>query len=246
MEPPLTPSPEELVRDRTEAASAVRRLVLLSCYHTLIRLGDLSRYRETELARKARDWGPAIGYYDLANAILPSSGVAHNQLAVVASVEANHLRATYHFYRSLVVDEPHPLGRKNLAAEFKKIVEAWNGGQLVPKGAARAGDSTKVLSAWFVLLHARGYDGQLSSGQELEREVLSQLGLELRKGMSDRALSRLVLTNVAAEFFARERVTGEPDPPSDPRPARPSRPSADPSVVQVSLPPRGAATPSTS
>jgi hypothetical protein len=52
----------------------LRRLILQSCHATLIRLGDLSRYRESELVSKDRNWGPAIGYYDLASVINPASG----------------------------------------------------------------------------------------------------------------------------------------------------------------------------
>ena len=93
------------------AEESLRTRILQSCHATLIRLGDLSRYRETELVAKDRNWGPAIGYYDLAMVIYPASGASHNQLAVIALADGNHLRATYHLYRALSAHEPHPSAR---------------------------------------------------------------------------------------------------------------------------------------
>ncbi|KAI9760182.1 MAG: hypothetical protein M4579_001797 [Chaenotheca gracillima] len=184
-----------------------RRLVLLSCHQTLIRLGDLSRYRETELNTKERNWGPAIGYYDLAGAIRPSSGLSHNQLAVIALADGNHLRATYHLYRALAVAEPHPTARNNLEIEFKKILAAWHKGELVAKGANADGTANKALLAWFVRLHARCYRGEdFAEHDELESEVLSQLAVDLKERSMETTLSKVVLINIAAEFYALVRL----------------------------------------
>ena len=184
--------------------------MLLSCYQTLIRLGDLSRYRETELAGDARNWGPAVGYYDLASAVLPVSGVAHNQLAAIALVDGSHLRATYHLYRALAAEEPHRSAKRNLEIEFKKIIHAWREGDLIVKGPKPEVNSTQALSAWFVLLHAGSYRGEdFSKHDELEGEVLGRLTVSLKQQLPEHTLSRLILINIAAEHVAGIRVRGQ-------------------------------------
>ena len=193
-----------------ECEPILRQPILISCYQTLVRLGDLSRYRETELTSKDRNWGPAIGYYDLACAIHPRSGAAHNQLAVIALADGNHLRATYHLYRALAVDEPHPTAKGNLEIEFKKIIAAWRKGDLIAKGSTRESNAGGALSAWFVLLHARCYKGEeFAEHDELENEVLSRLTVDLKERPLHNTLFRFNLVNLAAQFFAGVRLQGQ-------------------------------------
>ncbi|KAL1968992.1 hypothetical protein VTN77DRAFT_826 [Rasamsonia byssochlamydoides] len=187
----------------------LRKRVLQSCHATLIRLGDLSRYRETELvAGKNRNWGPAIGYYDLASVINPNSGASHNQLAVIALADGNHLRATYHLYRALSAQEPHPTSKGNLEIEFRKIMNAWAKRELIPR--EDAGIPGKALTPWFVYLHAQCYKGvDFPEHDELENEVLSQLAVDLKERSLEGTLQKFVLINIAAEDFARARSNGE-------------------------------------
>ncbi|KAF2843813.1 hypothetical protein M501DRAFT_926145 [Patellaria atrata CBS 101060] len=182
--------------------------LLLSCYQTLIYLGDLSRYRETETGGKEQNWGPAVGYYGLATEIYPQSGMAHNQQAVIALADGNHLRATYHLYRSLSTKEPHPLALKNLEIEFKKIVSAWDKGELINNRRGGEGNVPgKALIAWFVRLHSKCYKGEDFNGHdELENEVLSQLALELKERSLEGTLQKFVLINIAAEYFASVKL----------------------------------------
>lgn len=190
---PITPDP------------GLRRRVLLSCHATLIRLGDLSRYRETELVSgKSRNWGPAIGYYDLASIIHPASGASHNQLAVIALADGNHLRATYHLYRALSAQEPRPGSKGNLEIEFKKVLSLWTKGELIPK--EDAGIPGKALTHWFVYLHAQCYKGlDFLEHDELENEVLSQLAVDLKERSLEGTLQKFVLINIAAEDLATAR-----------------------------------------
>ena len=189
-------------------SKTLRHAVLLSCHQTLVRLGDLSRYRESELAGKEYNWGPAIGYYVLANTLYPASGAPHNQLAVIARADAHHLRATYHLYRALAVEEPHPAARSNLEIEFKKIHEAWEKGDLIvnhPQGDGHG--PGKALVGWFMRLHARCYSGiDFAQHDELENEILSQLTIELKERSLEGTLNKLVLINLAAEYFAGVRL----------------------------------------
>lgn len=165
-----------------------------------------------QVATKDRNWGPAIGYYDLARMIYPASGASHNQLAVIALVDLNHLRATYHLYRALAVEEPHPGAKGNLEIEFKKIQEAWSKGELLRNDPGRDSQAAgKALIGWFMRLHARCYKGvDFPEHEELESEVLSQLAIELKERSLDSTLNKIVLINVAAEYLAGIRLQGEP------------------------------------
>ncbi|KAI9782270.1 MAG: hypothetical protein M1835_004068 [Candelina submexicana] len=185
----------------------MRHLIRLSCHATLIRLGDLSRYRETETTTKDRNWGPAIGYYDLAGAIYSSSGASHHQLAVIALADGNHLSTTYHLYRALAVEEPHPGAKGNLEIEFKKISVAWDRGELISNDSPSGTCPGKALAAWFMRLHARCYRGEeFAEHDELESEVLSQLAIDLKERSLGRALHKFILINIAAESFAATRL----------------------------------------
>ncbi|KAJ5586323.1 hypothetical protein N7450_006110 [Penicillium hetheringtonii] len=186
----------------------LRKRILQSCHATLIRLGDLSRYRETELVGKDRNWGPAIGYYDLASVIYPASGASHNQLAVIALADGNHFRATYHLYRALSTQNPHPSAKGNLEIEFKKIMNLWTKRELIrPEDAGIPG---RALAPWFVYLHAKCYKGEdFPEHDELESEVMSQLAVETRERSLEGTLQKFCLVNIAAEDFAKARSEEE-------------------------------------
>ncbi|PLB51862.1 hypothetical protein P170DRAFT_91924 [Aspergillus steynii IBT 23096] len=191
-----------------QASGDLQRRVLLSCHGALIRLGDLSRYRETELVSKDRNWGPAIGYYDLAMIIYPASGMSHNQLAVIALADGSHLRATYHLYRALAAQEPHPSARSNLEIEFRKVKTAWAKQELIrPEDAGVPG---RALAPWFVYLHAQCYNGtDFPEHDELESEVLNQLAVDLKERSLEGTLQKFCLVNIAAEDFSRKRSNEE-------------------------------------
>lgn len=192
----------------TQVSGALAYAILLSCHQTLVRLGDLSRWRETQCVTKNRNWGPAIGYYNLAGLIHHTSGVSHNQLAVIAQVDVNHLSATYHLYRALAVEEPHPSAKANLEIEFKKIEEAWSKGDLIKIDPVRnSQEPGKALVGWFMRLHARCYKGlDFLEHEELESEVLSQLAVDLKERSFESTLNKLVMINIAAESFAGVRL----------------------------------------
>ncbi len=187
-----------------------KRLVLQSCYDTLIRLGDLSRYRETELNNKRRNWGPAIGYYSLAARICPDSGVAYHQQAVVALADGNHLRVIYQLYRSLSVSEPHPLAEKNLEIEFKKVLTAWDKGDLMSNNSSRDGSgASKTLVSPFIRLHSRCYKGcEFDDHEALEEELLHQLAVELKERSLEGKLQMFITINLAAEYRAASKLRG--------------------------------------
>lgn len=181
--------------------------ILVQCHETLLRLGDLSRYRNA-IKRRDRSWAVALGYYNLANDLYPESGAAHNQMAVIALQDENHMDALYHVHRAILAKEPHPLARGNLEVQMAKIAKAW------ARNGLKSKESTTMLMAWFLLLQSKFYTGLEWSGQhELENEVLSRLSTFLKDAKFDeKAFSmfeRFVLISVGAENVAKLRVEGE-------------------------------------
>jgi len=185
-------------------------LLVQSCYDTLIRLGDLSRYRETELKARERNWGPAKGYYELANALMPSSGTSHNQLAVMALADSDHLRAVYYLYRAVSIEKPFPTAQANLDLEFKKILQRH--AKHEPISAGQGSDSVVALQDLFLVLHASYYRGkQLSSISNVEEDILLQLADSLRESHRtafESVLRRMSLINIAAESVAGAMSSG--------------------------------------
>ena len=184
-----------------------RHECLLSCHQTLVYLGDLSRYRTTEKLDKEPKWGPAIGYYNLAAVLRPSSGLAFHQQSIIAFEEADHFRATYYLYRAIAVEEPHPKAIDNLELEFKKARKAWDSGDLRPRfnPQDRAGPR-KALLAWFIRLHSLCFLGQeFSAHEQLENEIKSHLLAEVKNQSTDGVLSKIAFVNVAAQYTAANR-----------------------------------------
>lgn len=140
--------------------------------------------------------------------VCPASGASHNQLAVIALADANHLRTTYHLYRALCAQDPHPSARGNLEIEFRKVTSLWAKGELIrPEDAGIPGMS---LSPWFVYFHAQCYRGiDFPEHDELESEVLSQLAVDLKERSLEGTLQKFCLINIAAEEFARKRSNGK-------------------------------------
>lgn len=189
---------------RVAVSPEVEHLIDMSCHATLLHLGDLSRYRNT-LRTKDRSWKPALGFYELADALVPTDGSAHNQMAVIALAEGDHLDAVYQLYRALAITEPHKLARGNLELEFKKITSAWEKKRPQPKT-----DSLRTLVWWFVLLQAKFHEGvDFSTHGELENEVISRLARLLREQSFDATHEKLVLTSIAAGSFSGQKIEGK-------------------------------------
>jgi tetratricopeptide (TPR) repeat protein len=197
--------------DRVQVSEETERRILLSCHDTLLHLGDLARYRNV-LRTKDRSWDMAMTYYGLANDLYPNSGNAFNQMAVISLSEGEHLDAIYHLYRALAIEEPHPMAASNLEIEFKKITKKWEGRD--NKATSSRHDSKAVgcaapLISWFVRLHAKLYKGEeFAEHDELENEVLGQMTVLLKEQSLESILDKIVLINIAAEYFAAERFRG--------------------------------------
>ena len=160
---------------------------------------------------KERNWGPAIGYYDLAQAIHTQSGASHNQLAVISLTESNHLSAIYHLYRALAVEEPHPNAIGNLEIEFRKIQEAVNCDKVANTKLTRDNECIgEALVRSFLRLHARSYQGiDTTNLEDDEHEVMRYLTLELKEKSLEGSLNKLILINIAAGHHAEVRLRGK-------------------------------------
>ena len=110
----------------------------------------------------------------------------------------------YHLYRSLACKLPYPQAKSNLETEFRRIIAAWDKGQLISNHHKSAdGNTGRALVAWFVRLHSKIYKGEeFAAHDELEGEVLSHLAIELKERPLDSILPKIILINLAAEYFA--------------------------------------------
>lgn len=189
------------------AGDAHKKQIVRSCYLTLVQLGDLSRYRETEVQTKERNWGPAKGYYNLATALDPSSGMSYNQLAVIALTDQDHLRAVYYLYRAICVENPAPQAQANLELEFKKVRTRAEQGKSI-SNQDMAAEGSRDLQNRFILFHARFWEKSFVGHEDQQSEMLRLLADELRERPFDTTIRKYCLINIAAEESAGNRVRG--------------------------------------
>ncbi|RVD88046.1 uncharacterized protein DFL_002244 [Arthrobotrys flagrans] len=191
--------------------SQIQNSAILTCYESLLHLGDLSRYRENygepnPRNPDAKNWGPAKGYYTLARKVIPAHPKAFNQLAVLAQYEQSHFTAIYYLYRSLLAEEPdeatHETTLSNLKICFVKILK---------DNASSDGVASDEITAMFSRYHAHCFlSNDASEYESLKSDLLNQITL----GVKERAvptviLNRMILINIAAEHLAlsRDRAT---------------------------------------
>lgn len=199
------------VDEQIATGPAMEQKLELSCYTTLLRLGDLSRYRNN-LRTKDRTWAPAIAYYRLAHDLRPTLGSAHNQLAVVAILESDHLDAVYNIYRAFTAVEPLKDKETNLEVEFNKITSSFDKGKHISQIYQQKNESMSTLIGWFTLLHAKYYQGvDFPSQKELENEVLTRMTSLLKDQNQNfsQILEKFVLVNISAEYLAATKIGGK-------------------------------------
>ncbi|KIW70992.1 hypothetical protein, variant 1 [Phialophora macrospora] len=201
---------DTLSADTPQTASAVLKDKLVdSCYSALVQCGDLSRYRESELKTRLRNWGPAVGYYNKAAILKPADGRAYNQLAVIALSDQDHLRAVYHLYQAMCVGTPFPQARGNLELEFKKLrVKSKQGKSIAENSDVFKGDP--YLYEQFLLFHARCWEGKVPDQEEQQTEILRLIANQIREQPEATILRKFSLINIAAEKSAAEKVSGDP------------------------------------
>ncbi|KAI0400879.1 hypothetical protein F4802DRAFT_468504 [Xylaria palmicola] len=197
------PQPAEQPAENVSPPAPLRALVKKSCQMTLIRLGDLARYR-CQLSDKFSKtiFDTASDYYGLANSLDPDDGSAHHQLAVLHQIPDQHFDIVYHFHRAIAVAKPHELALRNLEREFKSPESSSQ----AKKGASK--DQSQAMVTWFVRLHAFFFHGKHFSQQsELEEEVLHRAELALKsEAHDDKLLLKMILVNMTAYDISREKI----------------------------------------
>lgn len=184
------------------------KILETSCKQCVIRLGDLSRWRESELQLKERNWGPAKGYYDLALTLDPAEGHCYNQHAVIALANDNHLGAVYYLHRAATVAQPNPLAPGNIQKEFEKIRKLRNEESygLMEKSDE---DIVSTLEKRFLAFHATCYAKPYDfvAFQQKATDILGMIALcfqDSKHGLFDHVLQRACLVNMAAEALAKQ------------------------------------------
>ncbi|KAJ3279734.1 hypothetical protein HK104_001190 [Borealophlyctis nickersoniae] len=154
----------------------------VTCHRCLIFLGDLARYREMQADRKEKSWALAKMFYGLALKLIPTNGNPFNQLAVIDTYEGDELGGVERYFRSLVINQPFPTAKENLALLFRKARS---------KAEAQKDDEKKAVpeevefTRKFVALHS------LVFGQEtnLDGFLMCQSGvLEAYRSLLSRGL----------------------------------------------------------
>ena len=198
MDPATLDSPIDVDLDQKHA-------LLRSCHATLIHLGDLSRYRETEIPKNAdqRNWGPAVGYYDLAGALMPHDGQSYNQLAVISLANNDHLRAVYHLYRALNAENPPEPARGNLELELKKIRnKAARDEALLPLDSTSTDPELETL---FLTYHAKCYgDNAFDDDHAQATTIVSSFAQALKDKPYDSAARKMCHINISASHYAEQ------------------------------------------
>ncbi|KAJ3565623.1 hypothetical protein NPX13_g7438 [Xylaria arbuscula] len=189
--------PEGQDAENPPPPAPLRTLVLKSCQMTLVRLGDLVRYRCLVEKSFQAAFDTASDYYNLAISLDPEDGSAHHQLAVLHKIPGQHFDMVYHFHRAIVVARPSELAVQNLKQEFKN-----------PERKGPAKDPSQAMLTWFVQLHAFYYHGKHFSQQgELEEEVLHRVELAFKTETFDNTLLlKMILVNMAAYDISKEKV----------------------------------------
>ncbi|KAI0383144.1 hypothetical protein F5Y04DRAFT_40344 [Hypomontagnella monticulosa] len=197
-------APEKIPPPDSTPPPQLRPMILKSCQITLVRLGDLVRYRcqmAEKVSNSSTNFDKALEYYGLANTIDPDDGSAHHQLAVLYQLQNRHLDIVYHFYRSVCTTKPHELGVTNLEREFRGL----EGSSTARKGPIK--DPSETMVTWFLRLHAYFFQGEPFSQQaELEEEVLHRIEMAMKSGNDEAILRRMTFINIAAYDVAMEKV----------------------------------------
>ncbi|KAK8026649.1 telomerase activating protein E.t1.c1 [Apiospora marii] len=202
----LEVEPQGAVQTSGDLPPAMRTALVNACYMTLVRLGDLARYRcqHAEKATKG-SFDTALTYYGLASMLDPDDGTCHHQMAVLHQIQGQQLEIIYRFHRSISIAKPYALGPGNLQKAFDRHQNQSNS----RRGAAK--DPAEAIVSWFVKLHAHYAKGKKFSVQrELEDEVLHQLEMSLKGDGSEDVVLKMILINIAAYDIAKENLN-DPD-----------------------------------
>ena len=156
---------------------------------------------------KKRNWNPALHFYNLAIKLYPASGAPHNQLAVIAQFDTEHLVAVYHLYRALVSKEPYAKAEDNLEVQIRKLeVLAEVNCSSSAVCAANSGHHQRPEISNFLRWHAccrRGIDFPIN-----ESMFSSLWSLFKHERLPLETMHILILTNIGAEYLHKQKSLG--------------------------------------
>jgi hypothetical protein len=176
--------------------------VAVLCHANLIYLGDLSRYRETNLKQSNRNWAPATGYYDLARALYPESGLSYNQQAVIARVDGNDFASAYYFYRALNTKNPPATAQGNLDLLYSKFIEVHSD---MVDGLRILRQSTDFETAFLGKLAMYHQNRTADADNQLEDQLMQKLSSQICNVRLK--IRRVVLMNIAAWYSKGDAIT---------------------------------------
>lgn len=177
-----------------------------SCYMTLVRLGDLARYRcqASDKTSKA-NFDTAVAYYSLASVLDPNDGSCHHQMAVLYQIQGLQLDIIFYFHRAVSIAKPYQLGLPNLEKAFKNLETQSNTKRGSGKDAVK--DATDTMTKWFLRLQSLYFQGEeFTSRLELEKEVLHRLDLTVKGDGNEEVILKMILINIAAYGIALDKV----------------------------------------
>ncbi|KAK6843770.1 hypothetical protein PG990_004357 [Apiospora arundinis] len=182
--------------------AAMRAQLVSACYMTLVRLGDLARYRCQHAEKPTKgSFDTALTYYGLAGMLDPDNGTSHHQMAVLHQIQGQQLEIIYRFHRSISIANPYELGPGNLQKAFDRHQNQSSS----RRGPAK--DPAEAMLSWFVKLHAHYAKGKKFSVQrELEDEVLHQLEMSVKGEGNEDVVLKMLLINIAAYDIAKENL----------------------------------------
>ena len=193
---------------------------LSSCFQTLLRLGDLHRWQnEGLLPEDTADYGPSVGFYDLASKLNPDSGATYHQLAVIETLtpKPDLLRVLYYLYRSVTCKIPHSKAHENLKQQLRKTMShsrshTTHSSLAIQQEDANAPDHRlSELVTWLAEVHVQcsveiSFDDYLM----LEGKFSKLLRHNLAQSMHmSSILKKIVLVNISAEWIARQQYEGK-------------------------------------
>ena len=184
----------------------------ISCYKTLVSLGDLKRYGHVASTKKPIYLERALDLYSLAHDLVPGRGHAHHQMGIVALAQEDDFAALFYFYMSMTAVQPHPGAKNNLENYFKKAHDQDRKGVLIRQ---QPGPPLKTLVKWFSKLQGLYYTDfnngrEIHKKNELENEVFHRIQsvIEKSEDLDSTFVSRMAQVAICAFEAANRQSQG--------------------------------------
>jgi hypothetical protein len=214
--PQASTSPPSSATTADNIPEELKTVIITLVYETLLHLGDLSRWRYVAHLGKTgeSEWKAAALYYQLAYEVLPTSGFAKHQEAVLALGDTKYFYALSHLYQSLCSQVQHPEASQNLDLLLRKRLNIPMNDLIQAVKTRHGGNAIATLRAWFLRLHVECYQGvEFSAHEEMEAEILNRLSTALKDGTDvSSTVFHMVMISIGGEYVAVEKAQRQIDP----------------------------------